>query len=85
MTRLIDCSGKAVCPVCGRAFPCGASTQKNVCWCFYFPVVDDSSLKEKGIHTCVCPVCLRNMAVRQGIPENQLPKVTFTETEWELK
>ncbi len=85
MTRLNDAPGTTVCPVCGRRFPCGAVGQKDICWCYYFPVVDDRPLKEKGIHTCACPVCLRNMAVRQGFAEDQLPEITFTETDWGIK
>lgn len=76
-------SGVTVCPLCGRKFPCGATAGKDTCWCYYFPVVNDRPLKEKDIRECVCPVCLRNMAINQGFAEDRLPDITFTETEWE--
>ncbi len=85
MKRITGCSKAAICPLCGRKFPCGVSGRKDVCWCYYFPVVDDRSLKEQGLATCVCPVCLRHIALQQYYSEEHLPHIEFTETEWVIE
>jgi len=74
----------AICPICGRKFPCGSSGKATACWCFYFPPVDVSSLKERGVDSCVCPVCLRQMAIQQNYPEHLLPEVSFSDIAWSL-
>ncbi|RKZ07568.1 hypothetical protein DRQ05_02905 [bacterium] len=85
MSQRIEASGSAstaTCPICGRKFPCGASGPEMACWCFYFPPVDVSFLKSKGIEICICPSCLRRIAIQQGYHEDLLPNIKFTETDW---
>ena len=82
MTKITGTAPAKTCSVCGREFPCCSFGGESVCWCFYFPSVDCSPLQKDGITTCVCPVCLQEIAIRQGHDEESLPSVTFTGTNW---